>query len=79
MTKGINMTFWLWVFKIYMILLSIPPLIALATVIAVFWFAGGTWGTLAFIIALSIYGPVLALPFIFPEIPRLIEKFGFSK
>lgn len=62
-----------------MILLSIPPLLALAVVIAVFWFAGGGWGFLALLIALSIYGPVLALPFIFPEITRVIEKFGFSK
>ena len=64
----------MWVFKIYMTLLSIPPLVALAAVIAIFWFAGLGWGFFASFIALSIYGPIIALPYILPKLLGNMEK-----
>ena len=73
------MEIWRIVFRAYMFLLSIPPLLALALVATGFWFGGWSWGLPLFLLAFAVYGPILALPFMFPEITRTLEKFGFSK
>jgi hypothetical protein len=73
------MEIWHIVFRVYMAILSVPPLLALAVVVAAFWFGGWLWGLPLFLMALAVYGPLLALPFIFPEIARTVEKFGFSR
>jgi hypothetical protein len=73
------MELWPTVFRVYLAILSVPPLLALAVVIAAFWFGGWLWGLPLFLFALAAYGPMLALPFMFPEIARTIEKLGFSR
>ena len=73
------MQLWPTIFRVYLAILSIPPAIALAVVIAAFWFGGWLWGLPLLLLALAVYGPILALPFIFPEIARVFEKFGISK
>lgn len=70
---------WKLIFRIYMTLLTVPPTIAIIVVITAFWFGGWLWGLPLLLLALAVYGPILALPFIFPEIAQLFEKFGISK
>jgi hypothetical protein len=67
------------IIRIYLTLITVHPLIALTVVVAAFWFGGWLWGLPLLLLALAVYGPILALPFIFPEIARMFEKFSISK
>lgn len=62
------------IFKIYTSLLSIPPLLLLAAIVAAFWFLGRGWGVGLLLFAGLLYGPLLAIPFFLQYLGRTHGK-----
>lgn len=62
------------VFRVYTTLLSIPPLLILAAIVAAFWFLGRGWGFGFLLFAGLLYGPLLAIPFFLQYLGRTSGK-----